>query len=170
MEDKFKLSPPWVTYVKELRALFEEDPAIKIDYDEDKNEVKLYVEGQEKADAISQILPAEKYFGNVPLYITVVPANAALASKASVIKKAFDGNPCLKDVFVVSKGVYTGMAYVVFENKVVQFFNDNLSDINGNMSTLYEDIARDILVNTDRIFFCTAASDGKLAKPLGEWP
>jgi hypothetical protein len=57
----------------------------------------------------------------------------------------------------------------VFEKKVVQFFNDQLDDINGNKSTLYQDIAKDVFEKHEGVYFCTAA-DGKLSKPLGEWP
>ena len=59
--------------------------------------------------------------------------------------------------------------YVVFENKVVQFFNDDLSDIHGNKSTLYQEIAKDIFGDCDNIYFCTDTKE-EIGKPLGEWP
>lgn len=42
--------------------------------------------------------------------------------------------------------------------EVVQYFNDNIGDINGNCSTLYEIIARDIFPNVNGIYFCTEAT------------
>ena len=69
------LSPPWLNYVNEIKALFGRDPEISILYDDNANEVKLYVEGGDKANALAIILPPEKHFGNVTLKITVVPAN-----------------------------------------------------------------------------------------------
>lgn len=57
---KFKLSAPWVTLHRQIEALFGEDPDIKVEYvagDGEDPIIKLYVEGQDKADAIEQLLP-----------------------------------------------------------------------------------------------------------------
>jgi len=51
------------------------------------------------------------------------------------------------------------LTYVLFKNKVVQYFIDNIGDYNGMKSTLYEDIARDIFEDVDGVFFCTALPD-----------
>ena len=164
------LSSPWIKFYREIEALFKEDPEIKIVYDEDEPEVKLYVENTEKAEAIAQLLPAAKAFGNVVLKITIIPANALGESpKASLFRKAFKGNPAFSFIASV-EGIFTNpISYVVFKNKVVQFFNDDLSDINGNCSTLYQELAKDVFGETDGIFFCTDTPDN-LGKPLGEWP
>ena len=37
--------------------------------------------------------------------------------------------------------------YVVFEKEVVQYWNDNLGDINGLRSTLYQDLAKEIFAD-----------------------
>ena len=154
MKKKLKLSSPWMTYYHELEALFKEDPAIKLEYNEDDNIIKLYVEGDEKADALTQILPSEKVFGSVVVKIMVIPANKLTNSKILLFQKAFEGNPV-----VTAIETYTlfnnPVTYVVFKNKVVQFFNDNLGDINGNKSTLYQDIANEIFEDHTGIFFCT---------------
>lgn len=166
---KIKLAPPWIEYVNKLTALFAKDPSIKIVYDNGENEVKLYVDGQAKADALTQLLPATKEFGNVVLKITVVPANK-LKSVIDLYRAAFDGN----DAFVESwtaQGVFTNpITYIIFKKEVVQFYNDNLGDAHGNMSTLYQDIAKDIFENKDGIYFCTDVEDANVGKPLGEWP
>ena len=163
-----KLSSPWVEFYRKIEALFAQDEEVKVVYDEEKNEVKLYVDNVRKADAMNQLLPAEKVFGNVTLKITVVPSNNDEINKADLIAEAFDGNPALSYVQHVD-AVIGSFDYAVFQNKVVQFFDDNLADINGNRSTLYEDIARDVFGN-DGVFFCTEAGSRELAKPLGEWP
>ena len=49
--------------------------------------------------------------------------------------------------------------YVVFKNRVVQYWSDNLGDINGNTSTLYENIARDVFGETDNVCFNTDTKD-----------
>jgi hypothetical protein len=163
-----KLSSPWVEFYREIEALFAEDDEVKVVYDEENNEVKLYVENARKADALTQLLPAEKTFGNVTLKVTVIPANDAKVSKADLIAEAFEGNPALS--YVQHVGAVIGeFDYAVFKNKVVQFFDDNLSDINGNKSTLYENIAKDVFGENVGVFFCTEAPVS-LTKPLGEWP
>lgn len=163
-----KLSSPWVEFYREIEALFEQDDEVKVVYDEEKNEVKLYVENARKADALTQLLPAEKTFGNVTLKIIVIPANDLEISKADLIAEAFDGNPALSYVQHVD-AVIGAFDYAVFQNRVVQFFDDNLSDINGNKSTLYENIAKDVFGTDVNVFFCTEAPVN-LSKPLGEWP
>lgn len=164
-----KLSSPWVEFYREIEALFAQDPEVKVVYEEEKNEVKLYVENARKADALTQLLPVEKTFGNVTVKITVIPANNTAVSKADLIAEAFAGNPALSYMHHID-AVIGAFDYAVFENTVVQFFDDNLSDINGNKSTLYENIARDVFGSDIGVFFCTEAGSRELTKPLGEWP
>ena len=167
MRENIKLSSPWVTYYKEIVAMFGEDPDIKIDFDEAENTVKLFVNGQDKADALTQLLPMEKEFGNVVLYIEVIPANKQ-PSKIDVYRKAFDGNPAFSYSATIEGIMSNPISYLVFRNKVVQFYNDDLGDINGNKNTLYQDIAEDLFENHDGICFCTDTPEN-LGKPLGEW-
>ena len=169
-KSNFKLSAPWITFYHEIEAMFGEDPEIKIVYDEDNQEVKLYVDNPEKAEALTQILPAERVFGNVVLKITVIPANKLKDEELSVFEKALKGNPVLSYVKKIGGTIFVYPAsYVVFKNKVVQFFNDELGDVNGYCSTLYQEIANDIFVNRDGVYFCTDI-ERNLGKPLGEWP
>lgn len=168
--EKLNLSSPWITYVHEIMALFEQDPDIRIVFDNEACEVKLFVENYQKADALSQILPVEKEFGNITLKITVVPSNNDTDdSPFSIICKAFDGNP----VFSYGRSVRSVLGsfnYAVFKNEVVQFFNDQLDDIYGNKSTLYQDIAKDVIGNKEGVFYCTDTPDNVIGAPLGEWP
>ena len=152
--EKMKLSPPWITYVNELKALFGQDPDITIEYDEDENSVRLFVDNVEKADALTALLPAVKNFGNVDLYISVVPANMK-NSYASLVKTAFNGNPVMSDVTTVQTP-FGNITYAMFRKEVVQFYNDQMDDLNGNKSTLYQDIARDVFGgNLLDTYFCT---------------
>lgn len=152
--DNVKLSPPWITYVNELKALFGKDPDITIKFDEDENHIQLLVDNSEKADALTALLPAVKNFGNVELYISVVPENLD-SSYATLVKNAFKNNPVISDVSTVQTP-FGDITYAMFRKEVVQFYNDQMDDPNGNKSTLYQDIARDVfggdLLNTH---FCT---------------
>jgi len=51
------------------------------------------------------------------------------------------------------------MNHVVFENKVVQYFNDQLDDPYGVKSALYEDLARDVFEDSEGVFFNTQVVD-----------
>ena len=156
MAEKFKLSAPWVTLHREVVALFGDDPDIEIEYlagDGEDPTIKLYVNGQDKADAIEQILPESYDFGGVVVNMVIVPANR-LESKDALFRRAFEGNPAFSYA-VTAEGIFTNpITYVVFKNKVVQFWNDDLSDVNGNETTLYEDIAADVL-DMDGVCYCT---------------
>jgi len=170
MADKTtKLSPPWQTYMHELEAMFGEDPDISIRFDENGMIIKLFVNNQAKCDALDKILRKEQAFGNVKLKIEVVPPNADDIDILDTFNAAFLGNPALKYTVPIEcpLGIFR---YAVFQNKVVQFFNDQLDDLNGNKSMLFQEIARDIFADGLDVNYCTDTKDDKLAKPLGEWP
>lgn len=171
-----KLSSPWVIYYKELCALFGKDDDVHIVFDEESNTVKLYVEDEQRAAAIESLLPVEKHFGDVTLYINVYPANykestankfvSVPSNAADIFRMAFSRNPVLSFVREVRLLYNNPMTYVVFRNEVVQYFNDNLGDIYGQCSTLYENIARDVLETPDGVYYCTDKPEGNaLRKP-----
>lgn len=166
--ENMKLSPPWITFVNEVKALFGEDPEIKIVYDNETYTLKLFVDDSDKAMALAKLLPEKKEFGNVELKVIIVPANVDDYAIDQVFNKAFDGNPVLSYTAAYDSP-FGKVSYAVFQKKVVQFFNDQMDDINGNKSMLFQDIAKDIFGSDHGIFYCTEAT-GSLAKPLGEWP
>ena len=152
---KVNLSSPWVTFYREVDALFAEDQEVTVVFDEDECELKLYVENAAKADALTQLLPSERVFGNVTVKVTVIPANEKSPSKIQLFRTAFEGNNALSYTETV-EGVFTNpISYVVFENKVVQYFNDDLGDAHGICSTLYQNIADDLFEDCEGIYFCT---------------
>lgn len=172
---RLKISSPWVTFVNEVIAMFQHDPEIKIEYDNDEVEVRLYVDNPEKAAALELLLPYEVCFGNVILSIAVIPSNDDVVSVSSNVETlfnlAFNGNPVFAFTRSVEGILSNKITYVVFKNRVVQFFNDNLNDIHGNISTLYEEIARNIFNEEELygVFYCTDIEE-KVGMPLGEWP
>jgi len=138
--------------------------------------LRIYVEDNLKAAAIAKLLPMKKQFGNVSLYIVVIPANGKLIMRdvdhttyKELFDLAFDGNPVYAFSHSVDQIFSNVITYIVFKNRVVQFFNDNLNDIYGNVSTLYQEIASDIFENVQGVCFCTDIEE-KVGKPLGEWP
>ena len=179
MSVRLKLSPPWITYIHKLEALFDGDPLIAFNVDVNAPSVIISVANGDKVTALSKLLPSEVQFGNVTLKITIdgTPSNRAFKSNRELFEVAFANNAAFAYcVAPVEEGYYyVDFTYVVFKNCVVQFFNDNLDDAHGVISTLYQDIAAEIfadaaITNRGAVCYCTDIEDGKLGKPLGEWP
>ena len=155
-----KLAPPWITLASEMEQLFKYDPEVHIVYDNDSYILSVYVDKQRKADALAALIPASITFGNVELHINIIPANGALSTtvgltQAQLFENAFEDNGAFAFVKQVTGIFANNLTYVVFKNKVVQYFNDNLGDIYGNCSTLYQDIAKNIFGSIPGVYFCT---------------
>ena len=168
---KLKLSPPWIEYYEEVQALFKMDPDVHVILDDEAEEkqLKIYVESPRKAAALGKLFPTEKEFGGVKLAISVIPANDFVETQAKNLAdrmgveetfiSAFGGNPVFSYTRTVD-GVFGFTAtFVIFQKRVIQFFDDNISDINGMKSTLAENIARDIFNVPTGVFFCTDVRD-----------
>ena len=176
---RLKISPPWITHIHMIQALFDGDPQIACNVGTNESGepfITLACNNGDKVTALQQILPTEVMFGNIPLHITIdgIPSNRAFVSKKELFEVAFEKNPAFAYAVAPADDGYNwfGMVYIVFKNCVVQFFNDNLNDCHGVLSTLYEDIAREVLTGdvVQGVYFNTDVERGKLGKPLGEWP
>lgn len=142
---------PWDTYVSSVRALFGGDEAVNVEFDRPAKTLTLYVAGDEKCDAIDALLPDTKDFGGYVLKIKTVHVNATLTARnpARLFEAAFSGNPafsrveCLSSDFLTS--IFVGpITFVEFENKVVQYWDDDISSLYGLRSTLFETLAGEV--------------------------
>lgn len=159
---RVKLSAPWDEFYNEVNELFRYDDEIKVVFFEEQKTIKLYVDNPAKAEALHKLLPQKKEWGKVALLIEVIPSNNEKKTELTrnIWSVAFTGNTAVSFIYTID-GIFSNpLTYVVFVNEVVQYFNDNLGDINGNRSTLYEDIARDVFENVDATFFCTDTPEG----------
>ena len=104
-----------------------------------------------------------KIFGNVALRIVLYDMENVEANPGiKLYETIFSGNPILEDVQNLIDPAGVNHGYVRFKPEVVQFFDDNLSDYNGNWSGLAEDIAREVFVNDSTgMYFCTAEKQMK---------
>lgn len=169
MSEKLNLSAPWITYKNEIEAMFGKDPDITIRYDDEQKEVRLYVTKPSKASALEKILKPEQTFGNITVHVTVVPPNDNEIDILDTFDDAFLGNPSLCYTVPIQSPLGTHR-FAVFQNKVVQFYNDQMDDLNGNKSTLFQEIAKDIFKEGLSVNYCTDPGKDALTKPLGEWP
>ena len=175
---RLKISPPWITTIHKIQALFDGDPQIACNIGESSIQptITLAINNGDKVTALQKLLPTEKQFGNVTLKINIdgVPSNRTFITTKELFECAFAGNPAFAYcVAPVEEGYwYVDFTYVVFKNCVVQFFNDNLNDAHGVLSTLYQDIAAELFVEAKvngNAAYCTDV-ERKLGMSTSQWP
>ena len=153
--EKVGILSPWACYAHQVEAFFEKDDDVTFVYDNEKPELKLYVNNGKKAEALSKLLPAFKDFGNVTLKITVIPSNV-LYSIVDLFEDALEGNEAFSRILTNKEAFSSNpIHYVLFEKEVVQYPTDDLGSAYGVRSTLYEDIAKELFGENEGIFFCT---------------
>jgi hypothetical protein len=155
---KVNVSAPWWTFYRKLEALFEKDQEIHTTFQEDEKRIIFRVENLDKAEALADLLPGTVTFGNVTVTIYIL-SDGEMDTRAELIKKALKGNPVLSYDQAVEGVMTNPLHYFVMRNEVAQFWNDNLHDINGRESYLYEDLAREIIGEDDGVIFCTNTPD-----------
>lgn len=155
---RLKLQAPWITFYEELSLFFDEDLDVQVIFDEAENTVNMYVANASKAEAITRLIPAEKKFGTVTLYINVIPGNQAKNDALADVTNAFKGNPIVNSIQTLDSIPAYKFTYVIFRREVVQYWNDDLSDAFGNCTTLWQDVAKRLFGDVPGIYFCT---DGK---------
>ena len=177
---RLKILPPWVTVINKITVLFDGDPQIacNVDYSGKNPSITLACNNGDKVAALQQILPEEFDFGNVVLKVGIdgVPTNRAFRNKKELFETAFEQNPVFAYAVSPMDDGYSwfSMVYVVFKKEVVQFYNDNLNDCHGIVSTLYQDIAEEILTGegAQGVYFNTAVDReaiGNICKSTEEW-
>ena len=174
-----RIQSPWVLFYKKVYTLFAKDPQVKVLFNVEEPELKIQVKGNdEKAACIARFFPKAMNFGNVVLACSVVGDNGQPVPDVNLddhtaITKVFEGNGALSFIKDVKTPFGYSIIYVVFVKEVVQYYSDNMFDLYGATSTIYEDLARDVfeqpLQNEDFCSFCTDA-EISLGTPLGEWP
>lgn len=159
---EFELASAWVNLGKKITEMFKQDEEVKVKCDEYETDgvynIALYVSNTDKAEALRKLLPIEETFGNVTAQIAVYPPNRENQSTADLIKTAFAHNGAVSRVVTVKNLMSNPITYCAFDPVVVQYPMDNLHDVNGNVSTLYENIARDLFGESDGVCFCTDSS------------
>lgn len=167
------LSAPWVQYYRKLEAMFRNDRNVTVVFDGTDIHCDLYVDGEEKAEALTKLLKPIAEFGNVIMPVIVHPSNGIkdmYGPKPYVWRSGHIARtPYAQDVHYIALNTNSAMnsveykygpggavfTYVIFSPLVVQYFADDISDYYGHVSTLYEDIARDIFVEETGVYYCT---------------
>lgn len=168
---KIWLSSPWVDYNNELIALFDEDEDIcvedihvskLIDYD---YIISIRVYNHKKFEAMYSLLPDVKEFGDVKVKIVIYDMENESSEKEPKLiddlETLFTGNPSFNRVEKLRDATGCEHDFVIFEPEVVQYFDDDLKDLNGFRTCLVQDIARDVFEDlmAKGIRFCTRDLD-----------
>lgn len=158
----YTISSPWYTFGRKVKALFGGDPDYRIGDVREANdggadyELDFEVRNHRKFVALDRVFPKVKAFGNVKLRINLFDEENGAEDRVDLIRKIFDGNPAVSNIADVYDAADARHGYVLFRPEVIQFFNDDLSDLNGNWSGLAQDIAREVFEDLPGIHFCTA--------------
>lgn len=178
MQDvRLKILAPWTIVIRKFEALFDGDPQIACNTNTTGTNpsIVLACNNGDKVAALLKILPDEVNFGGVSLKVIVdgSPSNRAFTNKKELFEAAFNGNPAFAYCVapVIDGYNWFDVVYVVFQNTVVQFFADNLNDCHGVISTLYQDIASEILTGeaVQGVNFNTNVEVAKLGKSPDSW-
>lgn len=159
-----KIEAPWQTYGKELKALFAMDKEIDVSevYEAENADFDFVVDvsvlNHEKFVALDRALVKRVTFGNVTLHVNLFDMENESVD-VDIFKTIFDGNPIVQDIVTKRDVTGTDWHYICFKPEVVQFFDDDMSDVNGNRTELAEDIARDVFADHLGVYFCTAAKE-----------
>ena len=156
---------PWYTWHKKIQALFALDGDIKVGEIREAEGagvnfmIDIEVRNHEKFLALDRVLVKKKAFGKVTVGICLYDEENGLGEEdaAGLYETIFSGNPVVKNIKRVTDPAGVEHGYVRFIPEVIQFFDDDLFDFNGNWSGLAQDIAREVFADDFRgVHFCTA--------------
>ena len=158
--DQVGMSSPWVTYARKLATLLTaDDTEVEYDgHDDNKKKVIIRTKSFDKATAFMKLLPAIIIFGNVALYIKIIPANELDTVK--LFKTIFGNSPIVdKIVTVQPDGTSNPFTYILFKKEICEYWDDNLGNPHGFMFDLYQNMAENVFEdNHDGIIFTTSSS------------
>lgn len=157
-----KLSSPWEEVHHALEAFFEKDDTVVVDAEISANyTLGISCYSEKKYNALKKVLRQEYKFGNVVLRIFLYllsdkrtnTTTFSTKDPAKNIEAALSGNELFDHI---ESRIIMGskLSYCLFKKEVVQFYNDDLTDLNGLESTLAENIA-EIIFDVDDVYFCT---------------
>ena len=157
---KTDLSPPWYTLWNEIKSTIGNDSEITVD---DLNTASLpyiipvQVKNDQKAVAIATIVSLHHQLGNISIDIQVKDANGnevkpiyptTAKDLASVVELALSTNPWFKKVTIKPFSPFPGSkdaVYIILSKAVIQFYNDDLSDLYYNYNNVVAYVFREVL-------------------------
>ncbi|MGG2063868.1 hypothetical protein [Bacillus sp. S14(2024)] len=157
-----ELSPPWITYFNKIKFSIGADPKVTVGpliLDDDHYIILVTVTGNEKARAIATLLNPTISFGYMNVNVVVSNREGQIASPfpcpldefeiAHYFQAALEGNLFFEDVVVKSQlPGGPNVVYPVFKPEVIQFFNDDISNLCNTFVAVAADVFKDVIQNT----------------------
>ncbi|EFM08543.1 conserved hypothetical protein [Paenibacillus curdlanolyticus YK9] len=153
-----KLSPPQFSYFREVSFSVGNDPLVRIDPLREITPgvflITLHVQGLSKAKALATLLTRTKTFGMIRVLVRVRNAGRLvkpITRKLSpnqieaLYRTAYKTNRYFSFV-TVQTGFGVTHVYPVYKLRIIQFFNDELSDLYAN----YNNVAAFVFRNVSR--------------------
>lgn len=164
------LQSPWVTYNNYIHAILDPDPDIEVgdiekvsDNVDGIKKIDIIVNKHDKAEALKAVMMQKIVFGNITVFINIIDTEVdddqeALVEKFRVL---FENNPIVKKIETITDPANVDHSFICFDPVVVQFYNDDMTDLYGNYNGLFEDIAREIFNYDAFTQFCTESKGMK---------
>jgi hypothetical protein len=158
-----KLSPPWYSLWNEVSHAIGKDVNIQVlglNVSSEPYKITIITDNESKGQALSTILVPKHQFGHITVTVSVQNCTgeqfqglsvSSVTDLVDIFKEALRDN----DLFVnaISKPISPlpnapVYVYPVFMKEVIQFFNDDLTDLYNNYNNVAANVFRNILKTT----------------------
>lgn len=148
------MAPPWYEYQRKVKALFNPDPEIKVgdlrpNGGDNKFIFTITTTNKDKYGALQKIMPDVKTLGAITINVSIELDEKPAETNPYAI--AFKGNPLVGRIEKATDYAGTEFTFICFNPAVLQFPNDDITDLYGNFSGLAQDVAREILSDVEHL-------------------
>lgn len=154
------LSAPWYVFHTQVFKLFEQDAEVIVDEELEETETGfifgIYSKNIKKIQAIKKLIGSKVVFGDVAVDIDY--GENENEDVAEVWKDAFSGNPLFCGIVSADIPFDGSCDYAIFKRDIIDFYDDNISDVNGNSHYIVADLVKEVVSNKD-IFICTEGKE-----------
>ena len=164
------LTPPWYTFFNFLKHSIGRTKCVQVlemkELSDSNYLIQVDVKNQDKAFALATILLPFKNFGNINVRVEVLHFGQVVAPEDQILdvselirifEEALDTNCYFKYVeFVKMLDLY--IIFPVFKKEVIQFFNDDLSDLYRNYNGVAASVFAEVLKPQIRNIFISPST------------
>lgn len=158
-EPRVMISPPQYTLWRKLAYSFGTDPEISVRDPYEKNNItfiKVVVQDPNRASAVAGVLIPEYNFGGILVRVKVIDSEGNLVEPPDVGQPGFSVRQMIETALFANPYFYevipcrapnqpNQVLTAVFYPKVIQFWNDDLSDYFGYAHFVAEDVFSDVM-------------------------
>lgn len=151
-----RLAPPWITIQRQLAATIGRAPGVRVGQPQEQGStqvIEVTVEDSEVGTGLATILTPQ-YPGNTIQVKVLSPAGQPYPARLvrnnedlqDVVQEALGSNPLFVETVVASTTPpINPRVWVVFQAEVIQFPNDDISDLFLNFNGVAEDVFAAVL-------------------------